>query len=511
MTNIKHSFSFEESTLDILQKTQQLLPNLLYQLLIKINIFSKNHNLVKTVLSLDPITRKDLIWGSNLNLCLILEKGSTIEVLNDLQVFFSDMLFYTINLPKKLILYFKTEDKYSQTQIVKTDLFLVESIEEIIKNLEELFLTINDPKNIILLDKDKETTIKISNILNKIKEPPLIIKERVFLNLHSFIDAFDHASRAHALRDSYHFYFNINIAYHYLLMLRYILTGNVDSIILPKNMYTILFRTEDRANIESLEPKSDLRIAHNYKEKLMKNLLQTLEGLQDKYKIDLTIPTIQILLENILERYYFLNFRDTSLINTKIMRKNVLYRSSTLSRYIGSQQLDELTNLMQWKTIIDLRFKEEQEKYPYGDFMEKYHIYYVNIPIAPRKVNEPMLLRFLSSDDTHVTYEVNLRYCHDELAKIFTALAKEPVPMLVHCHSGKDRTGIVVALLQDLLGLTREEIIEEYMNSGKDTTKKAIETVFKVVDEQGGIRKFLNFIGVSDGDKNTLQDRYQNP
>ena len=451
MTESNKIFSFEESTLDLLQLTQQHLPHILYQLLIKINIFAKNTDAVKAVISLNPIAPKNLVWSSSLNICFVLEKDRENDILNDLEVFFSDILYYTITLPKKIILYFKTEDKYSQAQLVKLDIILVDDIKDIIKYLEEIFLTVNNLEHIILLDKNKDVTIKIANLFNKRKETPVIIKEKIVFNLYSFLDAFEHASHAHALRDSYHFYFNINIAYHYLLMLRYILTGNVDSLILPKNIYTLLFRTEDRADIERLEPKSDLRTAHNYKEKLTKNLLSTLEGLQTKYASDFNIPLVQQLLENILERDYFLNFRDTSLINTTIMKKGMLYRSSTLSRYVGTKQLDELTKLTQWKTIIDLRFKEELEKYPYGDFMQKYHINYVNIPIDPRKVTEPIQLRFFKPDESHVSYEVILTYCHEELAKVFIALAKEPVPILIHCHSGKDRTGIVVALLQSCL------------------------------------------------------------
>ena len=48
------------------------------------------------------------------------------------------------------------------------------------------------------------------------------------------------------------------------------------------------------------------------------------------------------------------------------------------------------------------------------------------------------------------------------------------------------------------------------MNSGKDTTKKAIDTVFKIVEEQGGIYTFLSSIGVNEEDLKTLQNRYQN-
>jgi protein-tyrosine phosphatase len=36
------------------------------------------------------------------------------------------------------------------------------------------------------------------------------------------------------------------------------------------------------------------------------------------------------------------------------------------------------------------------------------------------------------------------------------------LPILIHCHAGKDRTGLVVAMLLDLLGAATETIVAEY-------------------------------------------------
>jgi protein-tyrosine phosphatase len=36
------------------------------------------------------------------------------------------------------------------------------------------------------------------------------------------------------------------------------------------------------------------------------------------------------------------------------------------------------------------------------------------------------------------------------------------LPLLIHCHAGKDRTGLVVAILLDLLGASTEAIVDEY-------------------------------------------------
>ena len=42
------------------------------------------------------------------------------------------------------------------------------------------------------------------------------------------------------------------------------------------------------------------------------------------------------------------------------------------------------------------------------------------------------------------------------------AAGMEKGGVVVHCHGGKDRTGIVVALLLSLAGVPRETVVEDY-------------------------------------------------
>ncbi|MFM9976430.1 MAG: tyrosine-protein phosphatase [Sphingomonadaceae bacterium] len=49
------------------------------------------------------------------------------------------------------------------------------------------------------------------------------------------------------------------------------------------------------------------------------------------------------------------------------------------------------------------------------------------------------------------------------LRHYFTALAKRPGASLVHCFAGKDRTGLAVALLHRLLGVHRDDMMDDYL------------------------------------------------
>lgn len=50
-----------------------------------------------------------------------------------------------------------------------------------------------------------------------------------------------------------------------------------------------------------------------------------------------------------------------------------------------------------------------------------------------------------------------------QIGELFTALGDDDgLPAVFHCHAGKDRTGIVAALLLEALGVNRETVLDDY-------------------------------------------------
>lgn len=56
-----------------------------------------------------------------------------------------------------------------------------------------------------------------------------------------------------------------------------------------------------------------------------------------------------------------------------------------------------------------------------------------------------------------------LRDVPDRLAQIVDLVAAADGPLLIHCAAGKDRTGVSVALLLQLLGVDRETVTADYL------------------------------------------------
>jgi len=86
------------------------------------------------------------------------------------------------------------------------------------------------------------------------------------------------------------------------------------------------------------------------------------------------------------------------------------------------------------------------------------------------------------------------------IAGVFRALADpQNLPLLYHCAAGKDRTGIVTALIHRLLGVSREDIVQDYLLSneaGYWTDPLWIESILQQVEVEGGIEVFLTNRGI---------------
>lgn len=101
-------------------------------------------------------------------------------------------------------------------------------------------------------------------------------------------------------------------------------------------------------------------------------------------------------------------------------------------------------------------------------------------------------------------YESYMEECGPIFADFFQVLADpKAYPVLFHCSAGKDRTGILSALLLDLLGTPREIIYDDYLHSMRITPKLKVDrewldAVFAAVDAEGGTEPFLKARGVTD-------------
>ena len=85
------------------------------------------------------------------------------------------------------------------------------------------------------------------------------------------------------------------------------------------------------------------------------------------------------------------------------------------------------------------------------------------------QINPELSLYYHSRRDhviaTHFLEDFTNLYEMEKLGECLTQLVHEETPWLIHCVEGKDRTGFVSILLEDLMGAAREEIEADYVQS----------------------------------------------
>ena len=91
------------------------------------------------------------------------------------------------------------------------------------------------------------------------------------------------------------------------------------------------------------------------------------------------------------------------------------------------------------------------------------HVRYVNLPLQPKAALSPEQVAQGLATNLYDDYVLQVRDNGAQLLAGLELLAEDgALPAVVHCTAGKDRTGVLVALLLDLLGVEREAVVADY-------------------------------------------------
>lgn len=154
------------------------------------------------------------------------------------------------------------------------------------------------------------------------------------------------------------------------------------------------------------------------------------------------------------------------------LKKGLLYRSDSLSD-LSNDDLVELDEIG-LRRIYDLRNESEQKADP--DTLPPGHsIQLVAVPFAYEALDESnMRDRILGGKldkgeteqlmiDSYRTYAIDYR---KQIALVVRGLAEEDaLPALIHCIHGKDRTGLAVSAVLDILRVNEDIIMKDYLLS----------------------------------------------
>ncbi len=160
------------------------------------------------------------------------------------------------------------------------------------------------------------------------------------------------------------------------------------------------------------------------------------------------------------------NFRDLgglATVDGRVTRRGVLFRSSALEE-LSSRDVRLLIDDIGLRTVIDLRSADDRE---IAQSLLDTPVRYINLPIS-RGGPTTSLERPMGADgrvDMPRIYRMYIETSAPSITEIIAELTSGATPALFHCAAGKDRTGVVAAILLSAVGVTRDAVIADFMET----------------------------------------------
>ncbi|BDD11842.1 hypothetical protein FUAX_42740 (plasmid) [Fulvitalea axinellae] len=169
------------------------------------------------------------------------------------------------------------------------------------------------------------------------------------------------------------------------------------------------------------------------------------------------------------------NFRDVGefvnlIYGEELLNENILFRGGSIDFVDHRNEIGNASSIINLRNGPDsMVFESDYLHFPMSNKIEKYD-----------------------------TSQKEVRVWLNQIIKIFETPDLE-FPVLIHCLSGKDRTGIVVGAILLIIGIEWEIIIEEYLLSEGDV--KA-EWISLALNGMGDIENYFNRINFERAQEN---------
>jgi protein-tyrosine phosphatase len=147
------------------------------------------------------------------------------------------------------------------------------------------------------------------------------------------------------------------------------------------------------------------------------------------------------------------------------VRSGRLFRSDSLA-HVSDADIDHLVGNLGIRTTIDLRHDAEVQEYPL-DTLSAAGVHIHHIPLF-----DPSRPSMLPDDIATLTLAKIYRDLLENAgARLIDALrvvnAELSEPLVFMCSAGKDRTGVLAALVLGLVGVSDDDIVADYAATGK--------------------------------------------
>lgn len=174
---------------------------------------------------------------------------------------------------------------------------------------------------------------------------------------------------------------------------------------------------------------------------------------------------------------HVINFRELGGYPTqdgRVIRDGLLYRSGNLGN-LTRRDVERLAAINLY-AVIDMRSESERKRVSYTFPLEgrAQEIHLPILELSNARLEKEMMDAMRSGSSVNFDPDERMRILYHDMAlhtadsyqKFFHILLNaQGRPVLWHCASGKDRTGLTAALVMRLLGVHQESIMREYLLS----------------------------------------------
>src|SRR6266849_4290013 len=200
---------------------------------------------------------------------------------------------------------------------------------------------------------------------------------------------------------------------------------------------------------------------------------------------------------DLLRRIGGRNFRDLGghpASDGRRVRTEMIYRSAHLAHV--PEDPPHPLNTIRLRTLVTLQSRLEVRHLgpPRAEFLQS-GVRWEHIPIGDTWFREDGFNKIPTKPGyEHLVIVTEFR---NDWQLFFKLLAEREVyPLLFHCSAGRDRTGVGAAMLLSLLGVDRERIVADFLESNLVFTQallaaEQLDPVFELIDEKGGIEGFM--------------------
>jgi protein tyrosine/serine phosphatase/predicted nucleotidyltransferase len=404
-----------------------------------------------------------------------------------------------IKLRNKIVVYFKNQPK--------VEFAICKSLEEINRNYLGSEITVVANTIIFanenwkgIIDEYLQGIVEKRNSENNAKNTEKAISELI----EKFTYEFENCSNLHRRSDGFQFYFFYNIALHVAVQLYQLSTGETKYNFLPKNFLSRILRKEEERTFRELKGTLFLPDANQQKRKLLDFFYIAIKNLvSDKRQEEL-----KQFLEWIYSRDFLWNFRDISANNPKI-KSGMVFRTATMTLFQDEPFFEKFLSDKQIKSVVDLRAEREIIDLPYNENALSL-FKYIKAPFDPWNQSIEFQATHHNGTNIEIAYRFFAIECKSSIKNTFEAIINEQNATAIHCHAGKDRTGIVVTLLHLLSGADLNLVYADYLATEMDTKKEYLDIVLNIIIEKGGIVPYLIYCGLQQTQVEQLKHKLLN-